>query len=146
MLFRSRLEELAIIGNCQYSALVHNTGEIVWCCLPRFDSEPVFSSLLDEQQGGKFRIASAHGEPGSLRYLPNTNIAETTFHTPSGAFRIIDFAPRFAQFGRMFRPTQLVRIVDPLEGTPRIQVVCDPKLGWSKSTPAPLQEIGRAHV
>ena len=64
-------------------ALNADTGEIVWCCLPRFDSEPVFSSLLDEEQGGKFRIASAHGELGSLRYLPNTNIAETTFHTPS---------------------------------------------------------------
>ena len=45
----------------------------------------------------------------------------------------------------LFRsPTQLVRIVDPLEGTPRIQVVCDPKLGWSKSTPAPLQ--GSHHI
>jgi len=39
-----RLEDLGLIGNCQFSALVHNSGEIVWCCLPRFDSEPVFST------------------------------------------------------------------------------------------------------
>ena len=42
-----QLEDLGLIGNCQFSALIHNSGEIVWCCLRRFDSEPVFSTLLD---------------------------------------------------------------------------------------------------
>ena len=57
---------------------------------------------------------------------------------------MIDFAPRFLQFGRAFRPTQLVRIVEPLEGTPRIVVVCDPRLGWSKERPSVVQ--GSHHV
>jgi GH15 family glucan-1,4-alpha-glucosidase len=43
-----RLEDLGLIGNCQVSALVESTGSIVWCCLPRFDSEPVFGRLLDD--------------------------------------------------------------------------------------------------
>jgi GH15 family glucan-1,4-alpha-glucosidase len=127
-----RLEDLGLVGNCQFSALVHNSGEIVWCCLPRFDSEPVYSTLLDRQDGGRFRIAPAGGETGGQRYLPSTNILETTFLTPTGSFRVIDFAPRFLQFGRAFRPTQLIRIVEPIEGTPRITVVCEPRLGWSK--------------
>jgi GH15 family glucan-1,4-alpha-glucosidase len=67
-----RLEALGVIGNCQFSALVDNKGELVWCCLPRFDSEPVFSTLLDHEQGGRFRISPAGGETGSQRYLPNT--------------------------------------------------------------------------
>jgi GH15 family glucan-1,4-alpha-glucosidase len=139
-----RLEDLGVIGNCQFSALVHNSGEIVWCCLPRFDSEPVCSTLLDSEDGGRFRISPANGECGTQRYLPNTNILETTFQTSTGSFRVIDFAPRFLQFGRAFRPTQLMRIVEPVEGTPRIAVVCEPKLGWSKRRPVVLQ--GSHHV
>jgi GH15 family glucan-1,4-alpha-glucosidase len=139
-----RLEDIGVIGNCQFSALVHNSGSIVWSCLPRFDSEPVFSSLLDEESGGSFRIAPAQGESGSQRYLPNTNILETVFRTASGSFRVVDFAPRFMQFDRAFRPTQLMRIVEPLDGTPRISVACEPRLGWSKTRPAVVQ--GSHHV
>ena len=42
------LEDLGVVGNCQFSALIDNKGEVVWCCLPRFDSEPVCSTLLDK--------------------------------------------------------------------------------------------------
>ena len=139
-----RLEDLGVIGNCQFSALIDRTGEIVWCCLPRFDAEPAFSTLLDASGGGRFRIGPAAGETGSQRYLPNTNILETIFHTATGSFRVIDFAPRFLQFGRAFRPTQLMRIVEPIEGAPRIAVVCEPRLGWSKVRPAAT--LGSHHV
>jgi len=134
-----RLEELGVIGNCQFSALVHSSGEIVWCCLPRFDSDPVFSTLLDSNDGGRFRIGPAGEEIGVQRYLPNTNILETRFQTATGSFRVIDFAPRFLQFGRPFRPTQLMRIVEPVEGTPRVTVTCEPRLGWSKAQPLIVQ-------
>lgn len=139
-----RLEDLGLIGNCQYSALVHSSGEIVWCCLPRFDSEPVFSTLLDSEEGGTFRIGPAGGEPGTQRYRPNTNILETTFHTATGSFKVIDFAPRFMHYDRAFRPTQLMRIIEPLAGTPRISVVCEPRLGWSKEKPQRM--LGSHHV
>ena len=75
-----RLEDLGLIGNCQFSALVHRTGNIVWCCLPRFDSEPVFASLLDEAAGGSFVVGAADGRPGTQRYLPNTNVLETRLY------------------------------------------------------------------
>ncbi|MGA9061846.1 MAG: glycoside hydrolase family 15 protein [Terracidiphilus sp.] len=134
-----RLEDLGLIGNCQFSALVENSGDIVWCCLPRFDSEPLFSTLLDSQDGGHFRVGPVDGETGTQRYLPSSNILETTFRTSTGAFRVVDFAPRFLQFGRAFRPMQLMRIVEPIEGTPRIAVVCQPRLGWSKRQPIVVQ-------
>lgn len=138
------LEELGLIGNCQMSALVRHDGDVVWSCMPRFDSPPVFASLLDEGDGGRFMIAPADRRVGVQRYLPNTNVLETRFDGQDGAFRILDFAPRFMQHARSFRPTKLLRIVEPLSGTPRIRVVCDPVLGWSKARPR--REVGSHHV
>ena len=74
-----KLENLGVIGNCQFSALIHHSGEVAWCCLPRFDSEPVFSSLLDCEEGGLFRIGTAGSESGSHRYDQQTNNLETVF-------------------------------------------------------------------
>src|SRR5512139_46001 len=127
--FEMRLEDLGLIGNCQYSALVERTGAIVWCCLPRFDSEPVFSTLLDERDGGAFLVGPADGERGTQHYLDNTNVLETVFDTGGGSVRLLDFAPRFIQYDRAFRPTQIVRIVEPVSGTPRIRVSCVPCRG-----------------
>jgi GH15 family glucan-1,4-alpha-glucosidase len=138
------LDDLGLIGNCQISALVDHSGRIVWSCMPRFDSEPVFASLLDDEDGGSFTISSAGGKPGVQRYLANTNVLETLFEDGDGSFRILDFAPRFMLFERSFRPTKLVRIVEPLSGTPRIKVRCDPILGWSKRRPA--AEHGSHHI
>ncbi|HEY4183597.1 MAG TPA: trehalase-like domain-containing protein, partial [Polyangia bacterium] len=139
-----RLEDLGLVGNCQFSALIERSGAVVWCCLPRFDSEPVFSTLLDEKDGGKFVVGPADGGMGSQRYLENSNVLETTFRTDQGSFRVVDLAPRFPVHDQMFRPTQLVRIVEPIDGTPRIRVDCDPRLGWSKAVPTHLS--GSSHV
>ena len=139
-----QLEHLGLIGNCQLSALVNHNGEIVWCCLPRFDSEPVFSTLLDEKEGGRFLVGPAGGEIGEQSYVDNTNILETRFETPTGSFRVLDFAPRFVQYDRTFRPTQIFRVVEPIESSPRIRVICEPRLGWSKGTPTRVS--GSNHV
>jgi GH15 family glucan-1,4-alpha-glucosidase len=139
-----RLEDLALIGNCQFSALIERTGSVVWCCLPRFDAEPVFSRLLDEEAGGQFVIGPPDGSMGRQRYLDNTNVVETTFASSDGSFRVIDFAPRFPVHERSFRPTQLVRIIEPLQGAPRVRIRCEPRLGWSKATPT--QTWGSHHV
>ncbi len=130
-----RLEDLGLIGNCHYSALIERTGSVVWCCLPRFDSEPVFGKLLDAG-GGEFAIGPADGSAGSQRYLENTNVLETLFSGPSGHFRILDCAPRFLQHDRVYRPTQLIRIVEPLGAAASIRISCEPVLGWSKQRPS----------
>ncbi|HMI88768.1 MAG TPA: glycoside hydrolase family 15 protein [Polyangiaceae bacterium] len=138
------LADLGLIGNCQLSALVRNDGAIVWSCMPRFDSPPIFASLLDDTEGGRFTIGPTAPRPGVQRYLPNTNVLETRFEAEDGTFRVLDFAPRFMQYERSFRPTKLVRIVEPLSGTPRIRVLCDPVLGWTRKRPRP--EPGSHHV
>ena len=139
-----RLEDLALVGNCQISALIERSGAIVWCCLPQYDSEPVFGALLDAERGGCFVVSAADGSPGVQRYLENTNVLETRFEGPDGVFRVLDFAPRFRLHDRVFRPTQLFRIVEPLSGMPRIRVRCDPVLGWSKAAPPMLK--GSNHI
>jgi GH15 family glucan-1,4-alpha-glucosidase len=138
------IEDLALIGNCQISALVERSGSLVWCCLPRFDSEPVFSRLVDPGHGGHFEVTAAEGAKGQQRYIENTNVLETVFECRDGSFRVVDFAPRFWLHGRIFRPRQILRIVEPLKGLPRIRIRCTPKLGWSRATPASLQ--GSNHI
>src|SRR5581483_6627058 len=53
---RNRMPDLnlAVIGNSIVAALADRRARIVWYCLPRFDGDPVFSSLLDgdEPAGG----------------------------------------------------------------------------------------------
>ena len=137
------LSELGLIGNCQIAAHVKNDGAITWCCLPRFDSPPVFGALLDPE-GGQFAISPPDTVRGVQRYLTNTNVLETRFTTGDGAFRVPDFAPRFHLYERTFRPTKLVRIVEPLSGRPRVRVRCEPVLGWSKARPR--RDQGSHHV
>jgi GH15 family glucan-1,4-alpha-glucosidase len=138
------LEELGLIGNCQVSALIHRDGSIVWCCMPRFDSPPVFGALLDEQAGGRFIIGPADEVSGTQRYVTNSNILETRFDSEDGSFRVLDFAPRFMLYDRSFRPPKIVRIVEPIHGTPRVRARCEPVLGWTRQRPG--REEGSHHV
>jgi len=137
-----------LIGNCQISALVGHNGSIDWLCLPRPDSEPIFGKLLDPD-GGKFSINFSTHEAqtnlGRQYYLENTNVLITEMEDAQGArFRITDFCPRFEQYGRMFRPLMLIRIVEPLKGTPVITVNCQPVNGWSKEHVA--HALGSNHL
>jgi GH15 family glucan-1,4-alpha-glucosidase len=59
-----RLEDLGLIGNCQFSALIDRRGSVAWCCWPRFDSEPSFGALLDPE-GGAFSVGQVAGAPGA---------------------------------------------------------------------------------
>ena len=125
---------LGLIGNCQISALVARTGNIEWLCLPRPDSEPVFGRLLDPD-GGHFDVEFA--DPGTVhgrqRYVENTNVLITELTDAAGAvIRITDFCPRFAQYGRMYRPMSLFRVIEPVTGQPMIRVRCRPVNGWDK--------------
>ncbi|MEM9691172.1 MAG: glycoside hydrolase family 15 protein [Myxococcota bacterium] len=120
--------DLALIGNCSYQALIDRHATVKWLCWPRFDSSFVFGSLLDEEKGGSFEV-----QPRALdryrseqHYLGLTNIVRTVFESDEDAFEVIDFAPRFHQYERYFKPSMLVRIVRPVRGAPRVRVRCQP--------------------
>ena len=139
--------QYGLIGNCQISALISAQGSLDWLCLPRPDSPPIFGKILD-QEGGQFSISASIPSSETTttqQYLPNTNILITTISLPNGdAFRITDFCPRFLQYGRIYRPAALFRIVEPLSGSPSIRVCCKPVSGWEKTPVRPIR--GSSHV
>lgn len=118
--------ESGIIGNCAFIAHVRQDTNISWLCWPTFDSSFVFGSLLDAEKGGEFSILPPDNYTSSQYYIENTNVLRTEVITADGAYRITDFAPRFRQYDRYFKPLMLIRKVEPLRGRPRIRVRCRP--------------------
>jgi GH15 family glucan-1,4-alpha-glucosidase len=106
-----RIEDYAVIGNCETAALVGRNGSIDWLCLPRFDSAACFSALLGGPEHGRWLIAPTQNEVEITRsYLSDTLILETVFTTPHGSVSLTDF---------MYRrngSSELVRVVRGLQG------------------------------
>jgi GH15 family glucan-1,4-alpha-glucosidase len=138
--------DLGVIGNCAYSALVDERGRIVWCCLPRFDGDPVFNALLDPSEAGSgwsFEIEDF--ERSEQDYKPNTAILRTRLFDIQGhGVEITDFAPRFSSRDRMFRPLTLIRRVKVISGTPRLRVLMRPRFDWGRQQPTLTQ--GSHHI
>ena len=89
-----RIEDYALIGDCETAALVGRDGSVDWLCWPRFDSGACFAALLGGPEQGRWLIAPA--EPAariSRRYRDDTLILETDFETTEGAVTLIDFMP-----------------------------------------------------
>ncbi|UUC53135.1 MULTISPECIES: glycoside hydrolase family 15 protein [Pseudomonas] len=137
--------DLGLIGNCRVAALVNRQARLVWWCYPNFDGDPAFSRLLagDEEKGFcdvlLDGMVSSHSE-----YQPNTAIIRTTLTDAAGnAVRITDFAPRFLQYGRYFRPAQLCRLVEPVQGLPRVTLRMRPTHHYGK----PCEAVaGSSHI
>lgn len=115
-----------IIGNCAYLAHIQKDTNISWLCWPSFDSSFVFGSLLDTKKGGQFSIRPIGEYTSRQYYIENTNVLRTEITAADGTYRITDFAPRFRQYERYFKPLMLIRKIEPLNGSPRIRVVCEP--------------------
>jgi GH15 family glucan-1,4-alpha-glucosidase len=131
---------LAVVGNCSFNALIDRRARIVWSCLPRFDGDPVFCSLLSGSNGtgdrGFFDIDIEDFSRSEQYYLRNTAIVVTTLYDTYGsAVEITDFAPRFKQFGRVYRPVMIVRQIRPVIGNPRIRVRLRPAADYGARRP-----------
>ena len=128
--------DLAVIGNSNVAALIDRSGRIVWASWPRIDGDPVFCSLLDGEtpEGGYFSITFAEETTVTEQsYDRNTAIVRTIHRSASGAaFVVTDFAPRFRQFGRMYRPPMIIRHVDRLEGLCRIRACMRPRMDYGR--------------
>ncbi len=123
---------LGLIGNSTIGALVDERASVVWCCMPGFDGAPVFDALLRGERGddptGTFSLELIDFERSEQEYLKNTAVLVTRlYNRDGGAVEVTDFAPRFKQFGRMYRPVMLVRTVRSIAGTPRVRVRLRPQ-------------------
>ena len=131
--------DLGVIGNCTYGALVDTNARVVWCCLPRFDADPVFCSLIDDDanaRAGFFAVDLLGAVCSEQRYAANTAILETKIEDGEGNRIVVtDFAPRFQTRGRTFRPTTLVRRVRPDRGSPRVRIRMRPRFNYGARAP-----------
>ena len=108
----SRIEDYAVIGNCETMALVGRDGSIDWLGLPRFDSAACFAALLGDPRHGRWLIGPVDEKAkATRRYRGDTMILETDFTTEQGVARIVDFA------SRRDGVSDIVRLVQGVSGT-----------------------------
>ena len=132
--------DLFPIGNCAASALIDRQGRIVWGCVPRVDGDPFFSTLLSDRdpaaEDGHGLWAIEVEDLAHVRqsYLRNTPIVRTELTDKRGdTLEILDFCPRYRQFGRIYRPTAFIRLVRPISGTPRVRIRLRPTVNWGEA-------------
>jgi GH15 family glucan-1,4-alpha-glucosidase len=108
----SRIEDYALIGDCETAALVGGDGSIDWLCWPRFDSGAVFAALVGEGDNGHWQIAPTDANARrQRRYRGNTLVLETELVTADGVARLIEFMPLRDQ-----GTSHIVRIVQGCRG------------------------------
>lgn len=141
---KKHLYESGLIGNCNYLAHIHKNTNVVWLCWPRFDSSFVFGGLMDQKKGGEFSIKPEGEFDTRQYYLENTNVLCTEVSCADGSYLITDFAPRFNQYDRHFKPLMLIRKIEPLKGVCRIKVKCNPVYRYGLETLRPAR--GSNHI
>ncbi|GMQ33936.1 glycoside hydrolase family 15 protein [Algoriphagus taiwanensis] len=140
----SHIYDSGLIGNCSYIAHIQKNTNVSWLCFPRFDSDFVFGSMLDKERGGEFTILPEEDFESTQNYLENTNILETTIKSKQGSYRVTDFAPRFKNFDRYFKPLMLIRKLEPLEGAPKVKITCKPV--WERGAKQLTPSMGSNHI
>ncbi|WFU83194.1 glycoside hydrolase family 15 protein [Bradyrhizobium sp. CIAT3101] len=125
-----KIEDYALIGDCETAALVGRNGSIDWLCWPAFDSDACFAAILGTHKNGRWLIA-----PGgdvttiSRRYLGDTLILETRFETGSGTVALIDFMPPRG------KASDIVRLVRGLTGTVKMRMELVIRFGFGVDIP-----------
>jgi GH15 family glucan-1,4-alpha-glucosidase len=153
-----RVEDYAVIGDCETAALVGTNGSIDWLCWPDFAAAACFAALLGDEDNGHWQIAparanspsdtletpdagSADGEEDGTgfaskgkwtvtrRYAEESMVLETTFTLDGNSVRISDFMP--VRSGH----SHLVRVVDGLHGTVRMRMEFAVRFGYGRIVP-----------
>jgi GH15 family glucan-1,4-alpha-glucosidase len=136
------IADYGFLSDCHTGALVASDGSIEWMCLPYFDSPSIFGALLD-RGAGSWRVGP-YGVyvPAGRRYIPGTNIIETTWMTPQGWLRVVEaltigpWHDNKEGSSHTRPPTDydadhlLVRIIECIQGQVQVEIVCEPMLDY----------------
>ena len=136
------IADYGFLSDCHTGALLASDGAIEWLCMPHFDSPSVFASMLD-RGAGRFRVGP-YGlyVPAGRRYLPGTNVIETTWMTPQGWVRVLDaltigeWHDNEGGSSHTRPPTDydadhiMVRVIECMQGQVQMEMVCEPMLDY----------------
>ena len=132
----SRLEDYALIGDCQTAALVAKDGAVDWLCMPRFDSDACFAALLGDERNGRWVLAPTGPARTRRRYLDDTLVLETTHETAEGEVSVIDFMPMRDE------APDVVRIVVGKRGSVAMRLEFTLRFGYGLAVPWVTQVDG----
>jgi len=130
----SRIEDYALIGDCETAALVSRSGSIDWLCWPRFDSGACFAALLGEAENGRWLIAPVNPAEVTRRYIGESLILETCYRNAEGEVSVIDFMP-FQEHEPGQGTSDLVRLVVGRRGTVIMQMELVLRFDYGASVP-----------
>ena len=135
--------DYGFLSDCHTGALVASDGTVEWLCLPRFDSPSVFAALLD-RGAGAFRLGPRGlRAPVARRYVPGTNVLETSWMTDTGWFVVRDALALAPPGTRTARDTHarelgphdaehlLIRTVECVHGRVEVETVCEPAFDYA---------------
>lgn len=136
MMPTSEIDDYGIIGDCRSVALISKYGSIDWLCWPAFNSPPLFSRLLDANNGSLLSVAPRSEYTSTRRYVGPTNVLETTFHTKSGTVTLTDFMPVASEQHKRSHLTaenQITRILTCEKGSADLIARFAPRSGFDRS-------------
>jgi GH15 family glucan-1,4-alpha-glucosidase len=132
------IRDYALIGDGRSAALVSRDGSLDWLSWPRFDSPSIFAALLDTERGGRFRVRPTGAFRCERRYLPDTNVLETVFHTSSGTVALRDLMPVASEEDKraVLSPEhEVLREIEGRAGQVEVEVVYTPRPDYGRKDP-----------
>lgn len=135
-----------MIGDLHTVALVGPDGSIDWMCAPYVDSPSLFGAILDSSQGGRFRVSPPKFSASRMRYVPKTNILESSFESQAGELVVTDFMPIQSEDGAKEDPEQVIvcRQIECTRGAVMdVEIEFDPRPDYGRADVGVVRESRR---
>jgi GH15 family glucan-1,4-alpha-glucosidase len=138
-----RIEDYALIGDCETAALVGRDGSVDWLCLPRFDSASCFAALLGTRDHGRWLLAPA-GEVRAVRrrYRDGSLVLETEFETEAGTVALVDCMPLRTEGPALIRVVEGRRGQVPMRLELTIRLAYGSVIPWVRRADGGILAVG----
>lgn len=140
-----KIGDYAVIGDCRAAALISSSGSLDWLCWPQFDSPAIFAGILDEDEGGYWRISPLGPYRTTRSYIPNSNVLQTTFRMEAGEAVLTDLmsvASEQRKREHLLPDHEIIRQVECLSGQIRLEIKFNPRINYGLKA-AKIRDRGR---